>query len=276
MDKNIWVDPCKSRILGGMFPLTVLLKATVLGESRPIQTLFHDMRDRHYPVIAWSQRRQSADIESIIPELAVTVEIARGMSDIGAVLVGHSRGGLIGRKYLTRSDTPVRGLVTISTPHQGSSVARVARYVAPLAALLRPLIPEHDKNLLIRALKRISDFLRSRALQELLPESEFFRTLDDSPRDGVCYISAGGTNPTLFKLSHVSFPGVFERIIPHNLYPVEMRAGEGDGLVSTESSKIPWADEHHAFPCNHAMILFDEDARSVLLNAIERCVERHG
>ncbi len=272
MDKNIWVDPHQSRILGGMFPLSVLLKRAVADTSCSMETLFHDLRERHFPVLAWSQQRQSAQIETVMPELAAVFSIAREMSDAGVILVGHSRGGLIGRKYLSSCGEMIRGLITISTPHQGSTVAKIARYVAPLAALLSSLLPEHDKSNMTRALRRIKDFLGSGAVQELLPESGFFRELHDGPREGICYVSAGGTNPELFSLSPVSFPGVFEKIIPKDLFPAELRMGEGDGLVSIASARIPWADEHFCFPCNHALILFDREARDTLLSAIEQCV----
>jgi pimeloyl-ACP methyl ester carboxylesterase len=272
MDKNIWVDPHQSRILGGMFPLSVLLKKAFAQELFSMRTLFHDLRERRFPVITWSQRRQAAQIESVMPELAAVFGIAREMSDAGVMLVGHSRGGLIGRKYLSSRDETVRGLITISTPHQGSSMAKFARYAAPVAALLSPLLPEHDKSKVMRSLRRIRDFLGSRALQELLPDSGFFQTLHDGRREGICYISAGGTYPELLSISSISFPGVFEKIIPKDLYPAELRMGEGDGLVSIASARIPWADEHFSFACNHAMILFDREARDALLNAIERYV----
>jgi hypothetical protein len=74
----------------------------------------------------------------------------------------------------------------------------------------------------------------------------------------------------LFSLSPFSFPGILERIIPENLFPDEMKSGKGDGLVSAESSKIPWADEHFYFDCNHAEILFHSEARQILINAVEQ------
>ena len=48
-----------------------------------------------------------------------------------------------------------------------------------------------------------------------------------------------------------------------------MKKGRGDGLVSAESSEIPWAQEHHNFELNHAQILFDEGVRGLLAKIIE-------
>lgn len=100
MDKNIWVAPSKSRILGGIFPLKVLVGRYVSGKPRVLHTLFHDLKNRHYPVITWSQKRTAGPILSVIPELTAIIRIARGMTAEGIILVGHSRGGLIGRQYL--------------------------------------------------------------------------------------------------------------------------------------------------------------------------------
>jgi pimeloyl-ACP methyl ester carboxylesterase len=269
MDKNIWVAPSKSRILGGIFPLKVLVGRYVSGKPRVLHTLFHDLKKRHYPVITWSQKRTTGPILSVIPELTAIIRIARGMTAEGIILVGHSRGGLIGRKYLSKTDSPIKGLITLATPHKGSAIAKVARYFSPLASLINPLVANSDKNSVARSIKRIGEFLKSRALQELLPESHFFESLNDDPRAGVSYVSAGGINPALFNFSTFSFPVIFEKIIPEHLYPVEMKKGKGDGLVSAESSKIPWSGEQYYFDCNHAEILFDKKARDTFIHAIE-------
>ncbi len=274
MDKNIWVSPFKSRVLGGMFPLKTMIRRYTAGKPRALRTLFHDLKERGYPVITWSQRRALNLIEAVVPELAAIAGIARGMSDAGMILIGHSRGGLIARKYLMQTDKFVKGLVTISTPHSGTALAKIAQYVAPLASFLGPLVASGDKNTVSRALKRISEFLTSEALQELLPASPFFLSLHDAPQTGVSYVSAGGINPMLFSFHALSFPGILEKIIPEHLFPDEMKTGKGDGLVSAESSKMSWADEHFSFDANHADILFDTEARDTLLQVVERSVCR--
>ena len=70
MDKNIWVNPSESRILGGMFPLKILLdKKNTVENVDKIQTLFDDLRQRDYSVITWSQRRPAGPIDSAVTEL---------------------------------------------------------------------------------------------------------------------------------------------------------------------------------------------------------------
>jgi pimeloyl-ACP methyl ester carboxylesterase len=267
MDKAIWVNPSQSRILGGLYPLKVFLSK---NPPNKLQSLFDALRLKEYPVITWSQRRPASPINSAVSELSEIVKIAYNLTKAGVILIGHSRGGLIGRKYLLKKDQSIIGLITISTPHKGSSVARVANYLTPVVSILNPLFPVKDKGTRSFAIKRIFEFLRSRALKELLPESRFLKSMKDGPLDRVYYVSVGGTNPTLFNLYNFSFPDIFEKVIPENLYPEELKKGRGDGLVSAESSKIPWSHEHYNFELNHAEILFDESVRDTLVRAIER------
>lgn len=271
MDKSIWVNPSESRILGGMFPLKILLgKKNTLENVGKIQTLFDDLRQKDYSVITWSQRRPAGPIDSAVKELHGIIIEARKVTNAGIILIGHSRGGLIARKYLFKQDKPIKGLITISTPHKGSSVAKIAKYLSPLVSMINPLVPNGDKGTLSFSIKRILDFLKSRALKELLPDSNFIKSIKDGPLNGVHYASVGGTKPTLFNLYNMSFPDIFEKVISENLYPEEMRMGKGDGLVSAESSKIPWSHEHYNFAFNHAEILFDNGVRDVLCKIIEK------
>jgi hypothetical protein len=124
-----------------------------------------------------------------------------------------------------------------------------------------------------------------------LPESLLFRSLDEGPLQGVYYLSFGGNDPALFSVYRriavrghggnqerwmvraervFSIPGAFEGIFPERLLPDEMKKGKGDGLVSVESSRIPWADEHHTLEVNHAGILFADSVRHKVLDAVAR------
>ena len=291
MDKDIWINPSESRILGGMFPLKVLLskrpstKDFGLGSDTPedevpksspgvrldtIETLFEDLRIKGYTVITWSQERPSGAIDYAVSELEEVIKFAHELTKAGLILIGHSRGGLIGKKYLLKKNRSIRGLITISSPHKGSSIAKIVNYLSPLSAVISPLFPQGDKGTFSFAIKRIFDFLRSTALKELLPDSHFFKSLKDEPFDWIYYVSVGGTDPTLFNLYNFSIPDIFEKIIPENLYPEEIKKGKGDGLVSAESSRIPWSNEHYNLSLNHAQILFDKEVRDLLVKAVEK------
>lgn len=312
MDKDIWVNPSNSRILGGKLPLKILLckrpsvKDYGLSKETPdettsgfsvgeepsdLKTIFNDLRLKEYPVITWSQGRPSGSIDHALSELNEVLKSAKELTGAGIILIGHSRGGLIGRKYLLKKDKSIRGLITISSPHKGSSIARIACYIKPLASLISPLFNDPAKGTLSSAIKHILDFLKSKAIKELLPESSFLKSLNDSPLDWIHYASVGGTEPTLFTLYRwgwdstkgvesfrwfrkpdevFSIPSLFEKVIPEKLCPEEIKKGKGDGLVSAESSRIPWCNEHYVFALNHAQILFHKDVRDLLVKEIDR------
>jgi pimeloyl-ACP methyl ester carboxylesterase len=315
MDKDIWVNPLKSRILGGKLPLNIFLRERPsvrdFGVSRDkpkeeipelspgvqpkcLETLFNDLKLKKYPVITWSQRRPSGPIDSVVSELEEIMKLAKDLSKAGIILVGHSRGGLIGRKYLFQKEEPfIRGLITISSPHQGSSIAKLACYLKPLVSFVSPFFSGADKGTLSSSVKHVLDFLKSKALKELLPQSSFLKSLKDGPLDGIHYVSLSGTKPTLFSLYRwrwnsvredksyrwslrpeeiFSIPEIFEKVIPDKFYPAEITDGKGDGLVSAESAKIPWSNEHYNFSLNHAQMLFDKNVRDLLVTSIEKII----
>lgn len=310
MDKGIWVSPDTSRILGGKFLLHFLVSTKPAPEiwkadthreiskrlffGKPPQHLttpFHDFWEQGYTVIAWSQQRPAAEIAVAVSELREVVDLYRKYCRSGIILVGHSRGGLVARNYLRYQAKGIRGIVTLATPHRGSKMALWVKHVAPVITVIDSLISDSEKGTFTYAVKRVFDFLKSKAVRELLPDSPFFRSCDEGPLNGVYYLSFGGSNPTLFSVyrrirerTHVrdqeqwivkaqrvfSVPDAFERLIPKRLFPDEMKEGKGDGLVSVESSRIPWADEHYTFNVNHAGILFVENVRNKVLDAVKR------
>ena len=315
MDQQIWIDPFESRVLAGELHITTLMckkpqprdfgrsehkpegnfnRFSIGEQPDTLRTLFHDLREKGYTVVTWSQKRPAAPMESIVDELKAIVEEAHTYAKAGIILVGHSRGGLVGRKYIMGKDRSIRGLVTISTPHNGSSLARISTYLSPLAKILGQFFSEREKGTLSYMIKKMAGFLKSQALKELLPGSKCIRSFNDRPRAGVSYVTIGGTNPTLFSLYRwkwdvvreggyqrwflkpeelFSVPDVFEKVVPSKLYPEEMQEGKGDGLVSAESSRLPWDSEHHVFHLNHAQILFDRDARETVMKAIEKITD---
>jgi pimeloyl-ACP methyl ester carboxylesterase len=311
MDKNIWTDPCQSRILGGKFPLAVILGkkpqrksiSSCTSEEQKFHewlfsgeipeylgTVFDDFMKKGFPVITWTQSNSvSAPIQDVVDELGEIIHIAKSLTDAGVVLIGHSRGGLVARKYLLKKDPSVKGLVTIATPHHGSSVAHLARYIAPFASVLEPFFPGREKGTLSFAVKRVNEFLNSSALKEILPDSAFYTTLDDVPSGSMFSISLGGTNPRLFTFYRwqqiytgedecrngclepvelFSVPDMIERMVPGRYFPPELQQGRGDGLVTAQSARLSWGDRHYDFNLNHAEILFDTRARNIIVKHV--------
>lgn len=304
MDKNIWLNPFDSRILTGKLPLTILLnekpeitklqskdefkklKLSLGKKPEKFQTLLHKLREKNFPIITWSQKRPAQTIDKIVLELNEIIEKAKDITKNNIILIAHSRGGLIARRYLMKNSKSIKALITISCPHKGSSLANIANNLSSLISLLKPIISYLEKNNPNTTIKRLIDFLKSEALKELLPQSLFFKTLNDEPQPNVRYISIAGTNPTLIKIYKYKLiteasefiaipeeffliPDSFKKIIPANLYPDEWKQGKGDGLVSIDSACFPWDSEHFNFDANHASILFDENVIDFVMGKIE-------
>lgn len=83
------------------------------------------LRAREIPFVAVDLTPLFASIESYAAAIADAVERVRKSSGSDVVVVAHSMGGLAIRNCLRqRPDLPVRTVVTIGTPHQGTWLAR--------------------------------------------------------------------------------------------------------------------------------------------------------
>jgi pimeloyl-ACP methyl ester carboxylesterase len=266
MDVTLWSNPSEARVLGGKYPLSALLKTA----GADLRTSFTDARERGYSVVSWSQSRPVGHIATAIAELTELLKKYRDFSQKGIILIGHSRGGLIARKYLEIEGLRnIKALITITSPHHGSTMAQWAAYVSPLASVLTAMLGGGRRREIKSALERILVFLCSDGLKELLPGSPFIRALKDKKHGNAPCISIGGTHPDIIFFEGISIPHLISKVFPEKLIPDEMREGYGDGLVSAESSVLPYADEHRDFALSHLSILFDKAVRMFIAERIE-------
>lgn len=287
MNKHMWVEPDNARVMGGLFPMRVMLHGYDVR-----QTLFHDLEAAGYTVITWSQRRPVGPAAQAVAELRQVAEMLLDVPHRGLVIIGHSRGGLIARAALGEGDFPppgeeLRGLFTLCAPHAGSELSRWAVYVSALTSRLNmgldfmnsrlspastPKSGDAENRRSIKAaIKGMLDFLESRGVRELLPDSEFITSLPpERPGNAYCF-SIGGTNPALLSIPGLfDFPSIFQKIIPVKLYPAEMSVGKGDGLVTARSARMPFADEHRNYDLNHAAVAVDSRVRHAVMRRIKR------
>jgi pimeloyl-ACP methyl ester carboxylesterase len=264
MNARAWSDPAEARILGGRYPLTVLLRS---GDE--MKTSFEDLRRIGFPVLSWTQSRPAGPIRIAVNELKGLMEEYRNHAKSGTVLVGHSRGGLIARKYLEDCAESVRGLLTLSAPHLGTTIAGWAVSLSPITSALNQIAQGVSKKKVDSTFRRVLSFLCSSGLRELLPGSKFFLNLHDRKHQGMRCISVGGTNPDLLNAISVSLTELLSKMVPDRIIPEEMREGYGDGLVSAVSSVLPYGDEHRNFPVNHAAVLFNKEVRNYVIKSVE-------
>jgi pimeloyl-ACP methyl ester carboxylesterase len=254
-----------------------------LGEyPENIKSLWAALKDEGYNLICWSQRRPVDPIDIAVEELTgIARKSKRLFPKTPIALIGHSRGGLIARKFMGEKRPEIKALITISTPHAGSSIALLGKYLKPFSAVLKSILPRNTHGTISEIIKNITNLIEGDALKELLPDSAFLKSLRDSPHKGVSYMSLGGTEPRLFTVyvwrrkgrkmyprAFLSVPVSLLKILPSFLIVDEITLGKGDGLVSAKSSLLPWASEHHNLHVNHLSILWNKKAMDSIIETL--------
>jgi pimeloyl-ACP methyl ester carboxylesterase len=232
------------------------------------------------------------------------------------VILGHSRGGLIGRAYLGDAEVKaddagrfphVAGLITLSSPHQGSQMALLDDKIIAFLSTIEKVVPNLPSNVgheVIDTLKKkIDDYVGPHG-DEIEPGSPLFRALEaqEPIRTGVRCLSVGGTSPRLFRLYLWTF--TFGSMIPKKspqgklefrwrAKPREARAaspvpdglplkvlgidmeeilpGRGDGLTADKRCQFPpsfHAEEHAPFPLSHAEELWDSKLQQAIVQRL--------
>jgi pimeloyl-ACP methyl ester carboxylesterase len=302
MDKNFWIDPLNTKIFAKNIPLKVFAaskpkpctllsaKKITVGEfQRKIETLWIALKKEGFNLICWSQRKTYGPIKSAVEELAWIMEKTKRLFPKAPIaLIGHSRGGLIARKFLENKNCEVKALITISTPHSGSSIARLVKYVKPFSVLLMSTLPKNTHGKISKIVKNIKELLEDDAVRDLLPGSSFFENLRDSPQKSVKYISFGGKEPGLLTVyvrkkigglvRHggkmypkplLTIPDSLLKIFPSFMVADEITPGNGDGLVTAKSSFLPWASRHYNVQANHISIIWNRKTIKKTIEALK-------
>jgi len=272
MSKAMWADPAEARVMGGLFPIRVMLT-----EYDRLRTLYHDLSEEGFTVLTWSQHRPVGPAAEAVAELKRAMEVLGKIPHKGLIIIGHSRGGLLARAALASEEFPpggedLLGLVTLCTPHGGSELSRWAVHAGKLTSVLNSKIDDPGGKHSVRGtIKNMMEFVESKGVKELLPGSEFLGSLPVTAPEGAYCLSVGGTNPALITMpGGFSFPSTFEKIFPDGLYPEEMAEGKGDGLVTATSARLPYASEHLDFHVNHAAVVVDSKIRSAVVERIKK------
>jgi pimeloyl-ACP methyl ester carboxylesterase len=232
------------------------------------------------------------------------------------VILGHSRGGLIARAFLgdpeVKADRAgrfpqVNGLITLSSPHQGSHMALMDDKIIGFLTKIQkavPTLPNDVGNQVINTLKtKIDDYVGAHG-DEIEPGSPFFRALaaQEPIREGVRCISVAGTSPRLLRLYLWTFTG--DSMLPKKsaqgqlefhwrAKPLEAKGaspipdglplkllgidldeimpGRGDGLTAETRCRFPSpfrTEEHLSFPLSHAEELWDPGLQKAIIQRL--------
>jgi pimeloyl-ACP methyl ester carboxylesterase len=285
MNNYFWVDPEKCHVLGGLAPLSIFLADAVnktnnaisFGVVKPhTKGLWNCLKNEGFFLASWTQSQPLGPIQIAIDELKTVLKTVRQKWPGKTIyLIGHSRGGLIARRFLLEENcADIGGLITICSPHSGTGMAKFSRYLKPAGVLLEKIIPGNSKAMLTKALNRLSMFLQSPAIAELEPGSEFMASIQNALPEKLRRLSFGGTSPALFQVTvrlpagnHkvIRFPDLLAGVVPSGHIPTELTPGLGDALVSAESAKIS-GGKHYDFPANHVKAAYDNKIHGMILD----------
>jgi len=297
MNKFFWTDPVNTRVFGKNIPLKVFAaskpricsaerrKTLTIGNiPEHIENIWKAVINRGFNAVCWSQRRPAGPITVAVEELETIMANAKKLFPGKPIaLVCHSRGGLVARKCMERNKPEIKALITISTPHTGSSLSRLGHYLTPLAPALKRILPRQTHGTISQVLKNANDLLEGSALKELLPGSDFFNNLNDKNMNDVKYLSFGGKNTKLFTVYTwkkqgvklypeplLTIPDSMVKYLPGSIIPDEIIPLKGDFMVTTGSSILPWAQHHYNVSANHISITWN---KTVIKKTIEMLEE---
>ncbi|MBL8912144.1 MAG: hypothetical protein JNM17_15725 [Archangium sp.] len=238
-----------------------------------------------------SQKCLDSDVfDTAYPTAKEALAFLAGSTTEDIALVAHSRGGLIARKLLQEKDLPiarVKWVVTLHTPHHGSSMAskgnQFQKAIAkPGDAIEMGWVPsalrDAAKKLLPDAGSKLSKTIDVLVVltglagaKELDANGKLYKDIEAREKKipGLKFYTFGGTSPRLAKLwaRVYSDGGQNWKTRPRELldFPADMKVPfdevkkGGDLLVTHASSKLEsLEDEHFTNSLNHAEVLWNK------------------
>jgi len=295
-DKGIWLDLLNTKMFAQNLSIKIFAarrpgscqeknkkKLTIGDIPEKIDGLWAALKKREYNLVCWSQNRPVGPISAAVEELKQVMEISRRVFPRKNVaFICHSRGGLVARKLMERRMPEVKALITVATPHDGSSLALLGKYLKPLSSAVKKALPKNTFGSVSNVLRRFNELIEGPAAKELLPGSDFFKELSDAPDGGIRYLSFGGISTrllTVYKCEirdrdiyprpFLLIPDSLIKVLPAAMLPDEITPGKGDIMVSAKSSRLPWAESHYDVSANHLSILWHRGTIAKTVETLE-------
>ena len=285
MDKQFWLDPLETRAFAKNVPLRFLAavkprpvasdrKSRITTGTIPkkVETIWSHVTAEDFNALCWSQRRPVGPISTAVEDLEeIMAVVKKHFKGLPSAFICHSRGGLIARKYLERKCPEIKALITIASPHGGSSLSKISRYIEPLTKPVKAIVPKNSVSTVSKIAHNLRDLVEGKALKELMPDSDFLQNLKDEPVTGRQYLSFGGMKPGLLRIYRwektldtmkanpvMTIPDSLLKFIPPSAVPDEFRPGKGDFMVTAARAVLPWSSEHYNLQANHFTIAWNK------------------
>ena len=266
--------------------------------SRP-PPLWDVLKEEGYNLVTWTQGKPYGSIALAVEELNGVVEESEVIFGKGTrlVLIGHSRGGLVARKWI--QDHPdkreqINGLILLGCPNRGSRLADGADFFAKGIKAIGRFVPRdlspHKGRMFLRFsafYNEIAGLFKGVALGEIRPHSPFILGLQrkepEEQGGRIRYLNLVGTSTLFTKLYRISIHDMgkltevaslidaLRKMVPTVMMPEEIVDEKGDGLVSKGRAAIGWMrpESHKEFHVNHFRMLIDLDVRREIVRFLE-------
>jgi pimeloyl-ACP methyl ester carboxylesterase len=246
-----------------------------------------------FSTAAYSQVDNGGFLERPARELVEVVRaLGRAYPKQRFVVLAHSRGGLLTRLFLKsfpRDAARVTTVITLHSPHEGSSIANLANTVRELVEALQDVFGD----VVVDALGWLLEMTDRDAWRELAVGSQFLTDLaaNEQAMPGVAYHTFGGVSVRLTRIR--SWVYTLESAIPKWQWPPydhsrveievpgaspaadslpnvieELSEGRGDLLTADSRTRLPFAVGHQTNPINHAEALWDPILQAQVLRIL--------
>lgn len=313
MSLSSWTEPCKESLLNGLIPFDFVLtdldhppdpgapgalrwrdfctSRSLCRLPSPPLPFWRILAREGFGLAAWSQQERQGPMAGAVQELKEVIGSLPAPEEV--ILLGHSRGGLVARKFL-QERLPgwerVRGVIFLGTPHHGSRIAswvkggRRRQFLVALERILQMLPWLPVQEFLSRASAHLEGYLENAAIRELAPLAPLLQKMKEEEgreaQSGIPYFNFIGTCTSYIRfyrardggpprqIPFFSFLDGVETLFPPGLLPPEFQQGRGDGQVSVERAHLPWARANVLLAVNHARLLVEKEVQERVLRAL--------